>query len=201
MADQNTIRNPTGLRKQLKSIFIEDPSENDVLFGRGAPYVRWKGNVRFREVVSEWKSKYLGTRRQNEKHCIATEIIDEIRVNRGGRFLVKYDQPQDKNDHGISDSAVVWVPADENLIIEKVKQTLRDRQQMDALGKRMDRKTKKKAKPPAGLSRHTTAGLSQANHGKNPRSSVSPLSTHIPKTILLGKGGIVKKKTSKTPRI
>lgn len=95
---------------------VEDPGENDVLFGRGAPFMRWKGNVRFREFVNTRKAEYLSTRRHADKHTIAREIIDFIRNERNGRFLVKADP-----------SGSFWMEANESMVVEKVKQALRDK--------------------------------------------------------------------------
>lgn len=104
--------------------FVENPNDNDVLFGRGAPFNHWKGNIRFRQVVDTWKGTYLATRLHAEKNSIACKVVDEIRIHRSGRFLIKHPN----GNRGEDDSSTAWVVAGEDLVREKVKQTLRDRQ-------------------------------------------------------------------------
>lgn len=106
-----------GLELALRQTVIEHPGENDVLFGRGAPFMRWKGNVKFREFVNTRKAEYLSTRRHADKNIIARQIIDFIRHERNGRFLMKADT-----------TGSSWIEANDSVILEKVKQTLRDKQ-------------------------------------------------------------------------
>lgn len=114
---------------------IENPRDNDVLFGRGAPYIRWRGNIQFREHVQKRKAEYLATRRHVDKNVIAREIIDFIRNERRGRFLIKESTVDPSGSHSIA-----WIEPTESLIMEKVKQTLRDKQDG----------TKRRAKPVSG---------------------------------------------------
>lgn len=105
---------------------------NDVLFGRGSGPNEHEGNIRFRRMVAERKEQYLGTNHRITKANIAREIVDAVfAVN--GRFLKKMDA----NEHklcGISEDIEAYVIADENTIMEKAKQALRQNPQKPKKG-------------------------------------------------------------------
>lgn len=109
-------------------MFIETPEENDVLFGRGAPIIRWQGNVKFRELVRQRKAEYLSTRRHAHKDTIAREIIEEIETKRRGRFLKRALQFDANTEEDVLTGIPrQWMLAESELVIEKVKQALRDK--------------------------------------------------------------------------
>ena len=69
---------------------IKDPSENDVLCGRGGSINSHAGNERFRQLVEKRKRVYLTARFKREKRLIASSIVSEIRaLNPVGRFLTR----------------------------------------------------------------------------------------------------------------
>lgn len=95
---------------------ITELGYNDVLLGRGAASINYVGNVIFREIVKEKRVEYLSTARRQTKDDIAKSIIDIVR-SRNGRFLRKVPGDQ-----------IAWVAVENERIIEKVKQSLRDKE-------------------------------------------------------------------------
>jgi hypothetical protein len=98
---------------------------NDVLLGRGAPIINHEGNVRFRKLVNERKSRYLNSIRHQDKNDVAQEIVNLI-DSRGGRFLLKVERSHDKVKLGICTDDAGWITADDYIIFQKVKQALRE---------------------------------------------------------------------------
>lgn len=69
---------------------VEEPTDNDVLCGRGGSVNSHKGNERFRTLVEKRKRVYLTARFKREKRLIASSIVSEIRgLNPPGRFLAR----------------------------------------------------------------------------------------------------------------
>lgn len=67
---------------------IVEPSENDVLCGRGGSINSHPGNERFRILVEKRKRVYLTARFKREKRLIASSIVSEIAgLSPPGRFL------------------------------------------------------------------------------------------------------------------
>lgn len=129
-----------------KHRFVDTPATNDVLFGRGAPIIRWQGNVKFRELIRGRKEEYLATRRHAHKDTIAREVIQEIEERRGGRFLKRGESSTSSEDDFMTGLPRRWMLAEESLIIEKVKQALRDREAGDNDGKKSSKKQKTESK-------------------------------------------------------
>jgi hypothetical protein len=68
--------------------WVKDPTENDVLCGRGGSINSHPGNERFRTLVEKRKRVYLTARFKREKRLIASSIVSEIRsLKPPGRFL------------------------------------------------------------------------------------------------------------------
>lgn len=64
---------------------INVPSKHDVLFGKGTPYQKHPGNVRLRNLVSEWYKEYEKAEKGGKGH-IAQEIVNTVHQS-GGFFL------------------------------------------------------------------------------------------------------------------
>lgn len=101
--------------KKRKEITTLNP--DDVLLGRGPGLAAYEGNMRFRELVEERKEEYTGTTQRKQKSMIAEQVRDEI-YSRGGRFLQKDDD---------IDSVGGWYEAEDDVVIEKCKQSLREK--------------------------------------------------------------------------
>jgi hypothetical protein len=103
---------------------------NDVMMGRGSCASRNVGNVRFRELIAKRKQEYLRAGRNCTKQMIAMEIVAEI-TRRKGRF-VRQAKPEESQALGIPNGTEAWVLADNAVVLEKVKQALRDKGPIDA---------------------------------------------------------------------
>lgn len=101
----------------------------DVLFGRGSGPNDHEGNIRFRQLVAERKGEYMATNHRVTKAMIAREIVDQVfRIN--GRFMRKLD-PQEIRALGLPlpEGADVYEVVDDETIMEKAKQALRQNTQ------------------------------------------------------------------------
>jgi hypothetical protein len=99
----------------------------DVLLGRGAGSINYVGNVLFREIVKERRDEYLSTSKRQSKDAIAREILEAVAA-RKGRFLRKIVTDDERKHFGIGESDNAWIVADDEKTLEKVKQSLRDRE-------------------------------------------------------------------------
>jgi hypothetical protein len=119
--------------------YIRLPGENDVLFGRGTFSINYIGNKRYRELVRSRKAEYVACTRVYTKELIAREILDEIN-RRGGRFLESVEVPAATPQRRKTTAAVdpttmidgdnhttkAWVLANDQKVLVKIKQSLRD---------------------------------------------------------------------------
>jgi hypothetical protein len=118
-------------------LYVNRPGPEDVLLGRGAPIIKYLGNVKFRAVVKSQKKAYQSTRRHSDKKAIAEDVIQIItsrngrflqRVKRGGSTAVSEEEEADEEVKEPSELLrSVWKIADEDAVLEKVKQALRDK--------------------------------------------------------------------------
>lgn len=97
-----------------------------VLFGRGAPVIQNEGNMRFREIVESRKVEYSQAQRRNVKDTIARQISQEV-ARRGGKFVSRVTTLKERKRLGAPEDAAVWVIVDEEVAVEKCKQTLREK--------------------------------------------------------------------------
>lgn len=107
---------------------------NDILLGRGRPVVRYEGNIRFRKLVKDRKPQYRATGRNIIKDAIARELKNIIKA-RGGRFLRKIESVIEAEELGVPRGVQAWVPVDEAVLLQKVKQAFRDGQRAEAESK------------------------------------------------------------------
>jgi hypothetical protein len=117
-------------------LYVNRPGPEDVLLGRGAPIIKYLGNVKFRAVVKSQKKAYQSTRRHSDKKAIAEDVI-QIITSRNGRFLQRVkrggstvSEEEEADDEEVEPSELlrsVWKIADEDAVLEKVKQALRDK--------------------------------------------------------------------------
>jgi hypothetical protein len=113
--------------QRSRNNIVFELSHYDVLLGRGAGSINYVGNVLFRETVRERREEYLSTARRQVKDSIARQIVDIV-TSRNGRFLRKITTSEEKAAIGIREDVNAWVIADEEKMLEKVKQSLRDRE-------------------------------------------------------------------------
>jgi hypothetical protein len=86
------------------------------------------GNVAFRDLVLAKKLDYRQAQRVRAKDDIARRIIDEI-ANRNGKFLRKIESPAEVKKLGLPEDRVAraWTMAKDDVVLEKVKQALREK--------------------------------------------------------------------------
>lgn len=63
---------------------IKSPQPQDCLLGRG--HSLWPGNMRYRQIISVYRSEYERATKNKEKKMITVKIVDEV-CKHGGRFL------------------------------------------------------------------------------------------------------------------
>lgn len=103
---------------------------HDVLMGRGAPAIDNEGNVRMRRLIATRKPEYLAASKRQEKDQIARQVVTTIK-SQGGRFLKKVEEPEQCHTLGIEEGTDTWMAVDEETVLTKVKQALRDRSTED----------------------------------------------------------------------
>ncbi len=103
--------------------YITQINPNDVLFGRGSGPNDHEGNIRFRDLVGERKAEYMATNHRQTKAKIAREIVGKV-IQKNGRFLKKVEAVEAK-ELGIPKGVEAWIAVDEETIMEKAKQALR----------------------------------------------------------------------------
>jgi hypothetical protein len=69
---------------------VDDPTDCDILCGRGGRSNHHPGNKRYRQVVSEMKASYKTIGSKAAKTGLSSAIVDHV-YNYGGRFLKKMD--------------------------------------------------------------------------------------------------------------
>jgi hypothetical protein len=103
--------------------YVADLRPFDVLFGRGSGPNDHEGNVRFRNMVASRKTEYLATNHRLTKAKIAREIVNSVLLQQG-RFLKKMEG-NDLKKAGLPEDADVWMSVDDDTVMEKAKQALR----------------------------------------------------------------------------
>lgn len=99
---------------------IRELNVNDVLCGRGPGLAFYEGNLRFRELCDDRRLQYISTNKRRVKRKIAKEVLDIVH-SKGGRFL-----KQDESGHARHCQGCVWHEIDEDVALEKAKQSLRE---------------------------------------------------------------------------
>jgi hypothetical protein len=104
---------------------IENIERNDVLLGRGAFCINHVGNVLFRDLCAGERKLYGSTLNREKKQSIAEGILFTINsVN--GRFLRVASQTE-LEEAGVPHLSKGWVIANRTVVIEKIKQVLREK--------------------------------------------------------------------------
>jgi len=100
--------------KATESSKILQPTQFDVLFGRGKPYQGHAGNIRLHKVVDLYKTRYSKARR-HEKTEIAEEIVQFVKNGgaKAGRFLKRLEGEES------------WVEVSDSIARDKVSHALR----------------------------------------------------------------------------
>ena len=112
--------------------YITQLNPNDVLFGRGSGPNDHEGNIRFRILVGENKTAYMATNHRQTKAKIAREIVGSV-LEKNGRFLKKVELAE-AEELGIPKGIDAWISVDEETIMEKAKQALRQQRDKVKVG-------------------------------------------------------------------
>ena len=99
----------------VEPLLDTDAREIDVLFGRGLVLLFHPGNVKYRNVVKEHQAAYFAAPRESKKH-IAARVVEVI-MKTGARFLKRTEEAEG-----------VWMEVSTADVMEKVKQSLREKQ-------------------------------------------------------------------------
>jgi hypothetical protein len=108
---------------QAPNKYVTELRLTDVLFGRGSGPNDHEGNIRFRQYVAERKTQYMSTNHRMTKTKIAKEIVNRVYDDQG-RF-VKRVEPNELRDMGLPEDMECYELVDEETILEKAKQALR----------------------------------------------------------------------------
>merc|ERR1712113_804580 len=107
---QNTVQ---GKSTAVAEAAFCEPTDLDVLLGRGGLTNNHAGNVRYREEVEKVKPMYFSCRTKNEKKEVSELLVAYVQ-DYGGRFLEK-DQTTKK-----------WILASAKAARKKASQALRE---------------------------------------------------------------------------
>jgi hypothetical protein len=103
-------RKKSELEKKFTASIV-NPTELDVILGRGRPFQEFPGNLRWAEIIDIMLSRYQAMK-VGEKWLISDEVIRQIR-DTGGRFLKRTKDQE------------AWVIVSDTLAREKTSQGFR----------------------------------------------------------------------------
>jgi len=103
--------------------YVTELHDHDVVLGRGSGPNDRPGNINFRSLCNERKIAYIEATSRDEKGRIAADIVATVH-GRGGRFLKRLSAEEAKKVE-FQRGEAVYELADEQTILEKTKQTLR----------------------------------------------------------------------------
>lgn len=113
-------------------LYVTKVNPNDVLFGRGSGPNDHEGNIKFRDMVASRKAEYLATNHRQTKAKIAKEVVDSVFAC-NGRFLKKLE-PSEIQKIGFDASHDLYTLVDDDTIMEKAKQALRQNRDKGSAG-------------------------------------------------------------------
>lgn len=115
--------------------FVTLVTPNDVLFGRGSGPNDHEGNIKFRDMVAKRKGEYMSTNHRQTKATIAKDVVNSV-FQAQGRFLKKLEAAE-LQKLGFPASTEIYQIVDDNTVMEKAKQALRqNRDKRDSEGKK-----------------------------------------------------------------
>lgn len=114
---------PSTLNGSNPGDYVLEVAPHDVLFGRGSGPNDHEGNIKFRDLVAQRKAEYMATNHRQTKANIAKSIVDQIFAV-DGRFLKKLE-PNEVSALGYTDGEDVYQVVENETVMEKAKQALR----------------------------------------------------------------------------
>jgi len=113
----------TQMQSQAQEQYFGQPTDNDVLCGRGGGINAHVGNIKFRGIIQKYKTNYILCKNKQEKANFSSMVLREIRsLTPPGRFLTRSDAPQDSR----ANSHCRWVEIEDAKAIQKISQALRE---------------------------------------------------------------------------
>ena len=105
---------------------ITELCENDIVCGRGAPTRFHKGNIQFQNLILQYQSTYLFSKRP-DKPRLAWALLEIIQSN-GGRFFRRVKGKGSKSSKPTNEntSCFGWEQLNERQAYEKICQSLRE---------------------------------------------------------------------------
>ena len=86
---------------QKKEEYVDQPSDQDVVSGRGGFSNHHPGNKRYRQVIKDMKSQYKNIVSKSEKTDLSRSIVNYV-YSYGGRFLRRVELYEDDDSGGES---------------------------------------------------------------------------------------------------
>jgi len=130
--------------------YVTTVTPNDVLFGRGSGPNDHEGNIKFRDTVSQHKAEYMATNHRQTKAKIAKAVVDTVFAN-NGRFLKKLE-PAEVEKMGLNSGMDIYVVVDDDTIMEKAKQALRQNRDKNTPGATSPKRNTQSPVPPGVMS-------------------------------------------------
>jgi len=110
------------LPQYTQNKMIEEPTVNDVLFGRGGRINQHEGNINFRNLIQQQQGAYnLKANSKEVKANISRNIVEQIKLGRG-RFLER----QNVSTTSKPQWSKWWVEVDDSRAMSKTSQALRE---------------------------------------------------------------------------
>ncbi|CAJ1946400.1 unnamed protein product [Cylindrotheca closterium] len=154
-------------KKKKAGLFVKDPLESDVLFGRGKTTLEHPGNKRMHQIVDKHAITYHSQLKTGKKK-IAQHVYDEV-MKGGIRFLKRVaDRP-----HG-------WIVVDNLTAINKINHALRCKKNAHKLISKSEDLTKRfHLEDISTISPQQSLSSRTSKQGGTPNvDSTSPLQTH-----------------------
>lgn len=163
----NGVQVPRAAAEEITSL-----NDNDVLLGRGRGSSKFIGNLRFRDVVKQYKKEYNAATTHNDKVIIAHKVHAEI-TERGGRFLERINADGEQPTRSVIQTGT-WKMAPTGVAVERCKQSLREKEMSQE--ERAIAKAKRKAKSAKqnGASAPPQPAPHQQVHRRNVHFGVPP---------------------------
>jgi hypothetical protein len=191
------------LAARFNIVVDNEVTMNDVLLGRGAFVDRFQGNVKFRSLIRQYKESYRAALHHSGKAAIAQQIVNAVHAYQG-RFLRKLELSNSSAERSGAEASgtrqtPVWEIVDNSVALEKVKQALRDIDQVDS-------KTNPKPTAHRCKSEGATAELNSELEANSSQASQIPRRMSGPATPSSRQGRhqemspLTKRRASETPR-
>ena len=99
-------------------VVVENPTDHDILLGRGRWYARHAGNQRLQAIINRHLEMYQAAPERKTKTDITHRILDEIKSSTTG-VVARFLRRQQTGNHGC------WVPVDDDVARLKISQAIR----------------------------------------------------------------------------